>query len=421
MLKHRHLLIIAGTVAGFSLSFPCRMRGQDSAIEALRKAARTEIATDSPDVRKDEAFTSGALGLQKLNPEISVTGDILWSYKDVEPTGTEQDFLLRGLGLHFEAYLDPFTKFKAAASFGEHDMHLGEAYMTRFGILPQVNVTLGKFRQQFGVVNRWHKHGLDQVDFPLALRQVFGPGGLNQTGASVDWSIPSVLGFSHELTVQVTDGENDRVFGENENNALSSLIHYKIYRDLTDSTYAELGITGLYGQNNMWTVLEATVDKRLATTVAGVDFTVLWEPTDRMRYRNITWRSEAYFLNKDILAANGSGEDTISAWGAYSYLESKVSRTLILGVRGDYFEPDVKDYAEYRSDAGTAVSLSPLAVTEDDSYHWQVGPYITWYQSPFVHFRAEYNHQDGEGAGQEENVLWLQCIFAAGPHKHERY
>jgi hypothetical protein len=140
-----------------------------------------------------------------------------------------------------------------------------------------------------------------------------------------------------------------------------------------------------------------------------------------MRYRNMTWRSEAYFLNKDILAADGSGEERISAWGAYSYLESKVSRTLILGVRGDYFVPDVKPYAQYADAAGNTVSLAPIAVTEGDSFRWQVGPYISWYQSPFVHFRAEYNHQDGDGTGPEENVVWLQCIFAAGPHKHERY
>ena len=28
---------------------------------------------------------------------------------------------------------------------------------------------------------------------------------------------------------------------------------------------------------------------------------------------------------------------------------------------------------------------------------------------------------DDTGTGPEEDVLWLQCIFAAGPHKHERY
>ena len=423
-------------------------------IEALRRAAANTLSEEISERPRDAAFTSGALGLQKLNPEISVTGDILWSYGNAETRGCghththaneddthlhehddhahehhheeeagdyKSDFMVRGLGLHLEAYLDPFTRFKAAFSLSEDDVHLGEAYMTRFGIVPHVSLTLGKFRQQFGVVNRWHKHGLDQVDFPLALRQVFGPGGLNQTGGSIEWSMPGVFGLSHELTVQITDGENDRVFGENSDNEPSTLAHYKIYRDLSDSTYAELGLTGLHGRNNEWQVLDGTENRNLASTVAGIDITVLWEPTDKMRYRNATWRSEAYFLDKNILPADGSGEDAINAWGGYSYLESKASRTLILGVRGDYFVPDVKDYAEYTSDTGTAVSLSPLAVTEDDSYRWQVGPYITWHQSPFVHFRAEYNHQDGDGTGPEEKVLWLQCIFAAGPHKHERY
>ena len=419
----RRFYILAGVclLTVFSTSAPCRGQQADAAIQALRKAAKADIATGRTEQEKDESFTSGALGLQKLNPEISVTGDILWSYKDVESTHAKQDFLLRGLGLHFEAYLDPFTRFKAAASFGEHDVHLGEAYMTRFGILPQISLTLGKFRQQFGVVNRWHKHGLDQVDFPLALRQIFGPGGLNQTGGSVDWTIPNIAGLSHELTVQITDGENGRVFGQNSDNKPCWLAHYRMFHDLTDSTYIELGLTGLYGQNNEWQIVDTTEEKGLDTSVAGIDLTLLWEPTNRMRYRNVTWRNEAYFLNKDILAADGSGEDTLTAWGAYSYLESKVSRTLILGVRGDYFVPDVKDYAGYATSDGTSCSLSPLAVVEDDSCRWQVGPYITWHQSPFVHFRAEYNYQDGDGTGPEETVVWLQCIFAAGPHKHERY
>ena len=416
-----YFMIFAGILVGLYLSVPHSACGQQDSVDALRKAAQAEIATESSDDNAHEAFTSGALGLQKLNPEISVTGDFLWSSHNGDASDMDSDFLFRGLGLHFEAYLDPFTKFKAAASVGESGTFLGEAYMTRFGILPQVNLTLGKFRQQFGVVNRWHKHGLDQVDFPLALREIFGAGGLNQTGASVDWSIPSGLGFSHELTVQVTDGENGRVFGENADNAPSTLAHYKVYRDLTDSTYAELGLTALYGQNNAWQVLDTTSERSLDAFVTGVDFTILWEPTDRMRYRNVTWRTEAYFLNKDILAADDSGEDTLTAWGAYSYLESKVSRTIALGVRGDYFVPDVKEYASYTTSDGLSCSLNPLAVTDEDSFRWQVSPYVTWHQSPFVHFRVEYDHADGDGTGSAEDTVWLQCIFAAGPHKHERY
>jgi hypothetical protein len=140
-----------------------------------------------------------------------------------------------------------------------------------------------------------------------------------------------------------------------------------------------------------------------------------------MRYRNITWRSEAYFLNKDIVAPDGSGEDSISAWGAYTYLESKVSRTFILGIRGDWFVPDSKDYADYSTADGIDCSIEPLAVTENDSYRWQAAPYVTWHQSPFVRYRLEYNRSGGDGTGPDEETFWLQCIFAAGPHKHERY
>jgi hypothetical protein len=414
---YRKLSLFAGVCVAALLQLSSVVCAEETAdIEALRSAARDEIAKDAKGETREDTFTSGALGLQKLNPEISVTGDLLWSYTDSETTDKTSDFMCRGLGIHAEAYLDPYTRFKAAFSMDEHDMHLGEAYMTRFGLLPNVNLTLGKFRQQFGVVNRWHKHGLDQVDFPLALRQIFGDGGLNQTGGSLDWTMPELIGCSQELIVQVTDGENGRVFGENAENNPSVLGRYKVFRDLSASTYAEVGFSGLYGRNNEWAVGEETIDDALDVWVLGADLTVMWEPTDKMRYRNVTWRTEAYALNKDILAPDGSGEDTINAWGLYSYLESKVSRTIVLGVRGDYFEPDVKGYAD-----SEIVSFSPLAVTEDGADRWQVSPYVTWHQSPFVHFRAEYNHQDGNNTGPEKDMVWLQCIFAAGPHKHERY
>ncbi len=418
-MQQKQILSLACIVAGMcviSLGAAEPQPDDDPKLEALRQAAQAEVSEEGREEPREETFVSRALGLQALNPELSVTGDLLWSYTDGETTDKESDFIFRGLGLHLEGYLDPYTRFKAAASLDEHDVHLGEAYMTRFGLLPHVNLTLGKFRQQFGVVNRWHKHGLDQVDFPLALRQIFGPGGLNQTGGSLDWTMPELIGLSQELVVQVTDGENGRVFAENSDNYPSALAHYKVFRDLTASTYAELGLSGLYGRNSEWTVGERTIDEELDAWVFGADLTVMWEPTHRMRYRNVTWRTEAYALNKDILAPDGSGEDTLKTWGIYSYLESKVSRTVMLGVRVDYYEPDVKAYA-----ASESVNLNPLAVTESGAHRWQVCPYITWHQSPFVHFRAEYDHADGNGTGPEEDVFWLQCIFAAGPHKHERY
>jgi len=398
--------------------------GEDIAsLRELAKAAATEAAGPQ-EPAEEVTYKSGGLGLQALNPEISFAGDFLFSTRQDNTSDQSSNFDFRVLDIHVESWLDPYTRFKAAIPVTEDEAKLGEGYITLYGITDNVNLTLGKFRQQFGVVNRWHKHALDQVDFPLALRQIFGNGGLNQSGVSVDWMMEPAGDVSQQLTFQVTDGSNDRLFGENSHNRPSLLLHYKNYRDLSKDTYLEYGLSGLVGWNDEWTIDEditddytTTQDSRKMTTVLGADLSVLWEPTEKMRYRNIEWRSEAYLLDKRLLAPDGSGADNINAWGLYSYLQSKISRTVDIGIRADYFRPDSKDYANISD----SLSLSPLAVTGDNPYMWQIGPYITWWQSPFVKFRVEYNHAEGSGIDVPRDVIWLQAVFAAGPHKHERY
>jgi len=200
----------------------------------------------------------------------------------------------------------------------------------------------------------------------------------------------------------------------------SLLFHYKNYRDLSRDTYLEFGLTGLFGWNDEWNVLKGgTLENEhdtLGTQVFGADLSLLWEPADQALYRNVEWRSEVYFLNRDILAPDNSGRDNLNAWGAYSYVQSKIARNLDIGVRADYYQPDSKDYA---NTAGA--SLVPLAYTSKNAERWQVCPYITWWQSEWVKLRCEYDYAFGHGTEDTEHVLWLQAIFSAGPHKHERY
>jgi len=388
----------------------------DDDLEILRRAAAAEAEKEtSTEISLEETtFKSGNLGLQSLNPEISVTGDMLELYREGDDVQTTSDVMFRGLGLHFEAYLDPYSRFKAAVPINEHGAELGEAYFTRYGIFPNTNITLGKFRQQFGVVNRWHKHALDRFDFPLALRMVFGPGGLNQTGLSLDWN-GATGRTTHELIFQVTDGDNPRIFGQNAENRPGLLAHYKIYRDLTAGTYVELGGTGLVGWNDEWQMTDGTINETLPAFVYGIDFTIAWEPLDRMRYRNIEWRTEAYFVDKEIQAPDGSGRDQLNPWGFYSSLLAKVTRTIDIALRFDYYRPETKSYADV-----PGLSLSPVVSTED-AYRQQTGVHLTWSQSPFVKFRAGYTYANGRGTGAHENMVGLQIVFAAGPHKHERY
>jgi hypothetical protein len=392
---------------------------EEDDLEALRRAAKAESEKEqkTDEDAEETVFKSGNLGLQALNPEISVTGDMLGLYQSgVDDLPTSRT-VFRTLGLHFEAYLDPYSKFKAAIPITIVDAEMGEAYFTRFGILWHANLTLGKFRQQLGVVNRWHKHALDWFDFPLALTSIFGPGGLNQIGLSLDWS-GSTGPIIHGLMAQITDATNPRVFGQNTDNLPSILGRYLAYVDLSASTYLQIGVTGIMGWNNAWVdSTGSSIDDTQDTRVYGADLVLMWEPTDKMRYRNLEWRTEGYYLDKGIYAPDGSGTDRLRPWGLYSMLYSKVSRTVEIGFRYDYFSPDTKDYAALNPD----LSLSPLATTESDAYRHLAGAWLTWWQSPFVKFRAGYSYEEDKGTGKDVHFVTLQMVFAAGPHKHERY
>ena len=56
-----------------------------------------------------------------------------------------------------------------------------------------------------------------------------------------------------------------------------------------------------------------------------------------------------------------------------------------------------------------------------DPYEFQVSPYWTWNQSPWVHYRLEFDYRKGHSMEQDDRRITLQCIWAGGPHLHDRY
>ncbi len=397
-------------------------------VEAEDELARLrELAESMAGEKKEQkapeetVYKFGGLSLQQLNPEISVSGDFVGHYRHQDETRRRTDAEIRGLELNFQSYLDPYSRIKAVTHIHEDgEVHLEEAYLTHFTAFENATLDLGRFRQQFGVVNRWHEDALNQVQYPLALRKIFGDEGLGQTGASIEWTLPKWGQAYQGLTLQITNAENEQLFSGDTLGNPSLLFHYKNYRDLSRDTYLEFGLSGLFGWNDEWDVLKSgTLEKErdtLGTQVFGADLSILWEPADQALYRNVEWRSEVYFLNRDILAPDNSGRDNLNAWGAYSYVQSKVARNLDIGIRADYYQPDSKDYAKTQD-----AYVVPLAYTAKNPERWQICPYITWWQSEWVKLRCEYNYAFGHGTEDTEHVLWLQAIFSAGPHKHERY
>jgi len=145
-------------------------KNEQSELQQLLNQAETAAKEENTPKDNQKTFKSGQRSLQAINPEISVTGD-MFGQAVVNENGfnrqTRSGTYFRVIGLHFQSALDPFSFTKIAIEIHPDGIELGEAYMTWSNVLPNVSLTAGKFRQQFGIINRWHAHSLDQFDFPL--------------------------------------------------------------------------------------------------------------------------------------------------------------------------------------------------------------------------------------------------------------
>ncbi|MFH1438857.1 MAG: hypothetical protein ABIJ56_24325 [Pseudomonadota bacterium] len=396
-------------------------------LEKLLEKAEEEAGEEGEEEEKDApVFHGGARALQAQNPEISLTGDFAGRlyinddfrkphdhhhHEGEEPEEDAHDhgpsalsgFQLRTLELNIQANLDPYSFAKAAFGIHGTELHICEAYVTWTGIAKRLSLTAGKFRQLFGVINRWHDHALDQADLPLSLQMFFGDHGLSQTGVSLRILLPKMWAHAEELTIDVTNAENDTLFAGEFWSVPTVLAHLKNYYDLSKSTYLEFGMSGLWGFNNKRSFMaenEDTGEEELTdepwrnTVVAGADLTLSWVPPGRAKYLGFTWRTEAMVLWKE------TEEGSIHAFGGFTYVDMRVSRQFIVGARLDAGQkPELGDHREYI----------------------QASPYLTFWQSEFVYLRLQYNYLWQAGGADPQHLVMLQIDWSMGPHKHEKY
>ena len=353
---------------------------EDTSLAALRAAAAAAAGTDTTKLKADTAGPTKFVGRERsqpqLNPEISVTGDVR-AYGQ-QPGVQHDNFDPREFEVGFQSPLDPYSSTKIFVSFENGDVSIEEGYAYWTGLPGHIRFDIGKFRQQFGELNRWHLHALPETEYPLAIRSYLGADGLAGTGISLYRAFGG-LG-THEVTAQVTRSETDSLFGGS--GRPSYLVHLLNFWQLTRSTYMQLGGTGLYGTNP---------GQSLRTKVGGVDFRLTWRPPARALYREWTLRGELYALRKEYA---GSGATHLGYYVGTTY---KLGQRWIAGVRYDYVEhPD------------------SAWITR------QVIPSLTLWESEWVELRAQYTWAKTTGFNPTNQVA-LQAVWAIGPHKHETY
>jgi hypothetical protein len=376
---------------------------EEQELNAIRQEANAQEEVKSDDFDITKTYSSGQTSQQALNPEISVVGDFSIKANIADPPSNGDNrsgAFFRSAGFHIQSDLDPFSKTFIAFGVSPSGISLGEAFVDWSGILPSITFRVGKFLQNFGVLNRWHMGALDQFDTPLALQVLLG-GRINQMGVSIHWMMPSLWATSNELYIEITNAQNATLFeGKYYSPIPSTLLRLVNYYDLGESAYINLGLSGMAGTNQVYNGFDSTGtaknDNRRFTFVGGIDLTFLYEKAQTAKYKSFLWRSEFYYVHKEL-----ENDEQIKAYGAYSYIENKFTDRLSLGLRFDYTQP--------------------LELENSDKYIYQVVPYLTYAQSPWVKWRLQYNLKDGSEMEKMDHSVVLQLIWAVGPHKHERY
>jgi hypothetical protein len=353
-------------------------------LAALRAAARAAGEPVTPRTG-DAPPPAGGTNLNRLNPEISATGDVRFQ---MDPDAADQDNVeVREFEFSFQSALDPYAATKIFVAASAEGVEVEEGYAYWSGIPGGVRLDVGRFRQQIGELNRWHPHALPESEFPLVLREYLGDEGLRGDGLGLYWVLPFGGGAAGtwELWAQGTLADNEVLFGGGRH--LSGLGHVNAFWELSPAVFVQLGGSLLAGSNP---------DSSLASRVVGADFRISWRPPARALYRSFTLRGEGYLNRRAV----GGTVEYFS--GAYVSLQYQLSRRLFAGARVD--------------------AVEPLAVP--DGRTWAVVPALTWWQSEWVYLRLEGQHvRDALAGGGHDvtNRLVLQAVWAIGPHKHETY
>jgi hypothetical protein len=326
---------------------------------------------------------AGGSAAKALNPDVSVIGDFIGKAggNSIQPT--------RALEMHesevgFQAIIDPYARGDFFISFGEEGVNLEEGYITLTALPAGIVAKVGKMRSVFGKVNTLHNHVLPWIDRPLVTNNlVGGEDGIDDAGVSISRIIPAPKGLFLEATGQVfrgDSGEDDNpVFRSSRNSDVSTVAHLRGYKDITESTNVDIGLSYARGHNELGT--------DFLTQLYGVDATLRWKPLRRSIYHSFVARSEFIWSQRQQLPAEQR------AFGFYTSADYQLGRRWFLG--GRYDSSDRSHFANLTDKGGSIV--------------------LTYWPSEFSQIRGQYRftkYADNINA----NELFMQVIFSLGAH-----
>lgn len=308
-----------------------RMKAMEERIQALEAELRAlkgqpaPAPAPSPPVQTPAGslpYYGGASALAKIfNPDISVIGTFLGGVGNGAGRATPA-LEMRETEVALQAIVDPYARADFFLSFRERGVELEEGYLT-FPALPGgFQMKAGKMRAAFGKVNTLHLDSLPWTDRPLVTQNLLGgEEGISDAGVSISRILPAPKQVFLEAIGQLYRGDTGELFRSFRRNDVAAIGRLRGYRDLSESTNLDLGVSYGRGRNPL--------EPSAVTQLYGADVTLRWRPLRRSIYRSFIGRGEW------IWSRAGERGDATRAFGYYVSGEYQLARRWFLGGRFD--------------------------------------------------------------------------------------
>src|SRR5712671_3750430 len=355
------------------------------------------VPAPEPQLAQTQTYGGATSNAKLLNPDISLIGDFIGT------AGRNTISPSRSLELHesevgLQAIIDPYARADAFIAFGETGVNVEEGYVTFTSLPAGLLLKVGKMRAEFGKVNTIHNHALPFIDRPLVTNNlVGGEDGIDDAGFFLSRFLPAPKNWFLEGSAEVLRGDSADVFQASRREDVSVVGHLRAYRDLSESTNLDLGVSYARGHNNAG--IGSSFDpSRFLTNLYSGDATLRWKPLRRAIYKSFLFRTELFWSARDQLsAAVPNLFETQHAFGMYSSAEYRVNRRWTVGGRFD------------RSGHATDARLTDSGFSG----------ILTYWPSEFSQIRGQYRfgHLATSPADfSNANEILFQFLFVMGAH-----
>src|SRR5258705_298547 len=352
-------------------------------------------APAAPQTTQTQTFGGASGNAKLLNPDISLIGDFIGTAgrNNVSPSPSLQ---MHETEVGMQAIIDPYARADAFLSFGETGVNVEEAYITFTSLPAGLLLKVGKMRADFGKVNTIHNHALSFIDRPLVTNNlVGGEDGIDDAGLSLSRFLPAPKNWFLEGTAQVFRGDSDDLFTAYRRQDLSVVGHLRAYRDLSESTNIDLGLS--YSRGNSAGLQTASNPSAFFTNLYAADTTLRWRPLRRAIYHSFLFRNEFFWSARDQLSLANAFQ-TQHAFGFYSSAEYRANRRWTIGGRFD------------RSGRATNASLTDTGFSG----------ILTYWPIEFSQIRSQYRYGHMWDTSNDRftnaNEFLFQFLFVMGAH-----